>query len=160
MSPAVCVARPRGDCSRGRHDEATFGQIRGLLDVRETGNRRGFVGAVEFAGVDLADRNAGLAQRLAEGPCERLAVVIEIALRGNVLEIERVGVGLIGECRAVANEDHKSTIPQGSCKRLVVPRRLSPGACRKHCEKAARDCDCGDLTSGEDKHGQPAPMSA
>src|SRR5262249_23680431 len=45
-----------------RHDEAALGKVRRPLDILEAGDDRGFVGAVVLAGVDLADRNADLAE--------------------------------------------------------------------------------------------------
>jgi hypothetical protein len=38
---------------------------------------------------------------------ERLAVVVEIALGGVIVKIERIGIGLIGEGAAVADDDNK-----------------------------------------------------
>jgi hypothetical protein len=72
----------------GADNEAAFSRIQSLLDIREIGEGRSLIGAIK------------LAERRAEGPCERLAAVVEIALRGSVVEIERVGIRLIGKRRA------------------------------------------------------------
>jgi hypothetical protein len=45
-------------------------------------------------------------------PREHLALVIEIPLRGNVVEIERASAGLIGEGGAMADDDHETPGPQ------------------------------------------------
>src|SRR6266481_2781950 len=44
----------------GRLRRSGIGQVRRLPDVLEAGQGGGFVGAVELAGVDLADRRADL----------------------------------------------------------------------------------------------------
>jgi len=50
----------------------------------ETGKYRGLVRTVELARIDVADRNAYLPERFAESLRQRLAVIVEIALCGNV----------------------------------------------------------------------------
>jgi len=65
-----------------------------------------------------------LPQRLAERLGERLAFVIEGALCRDIIEIERVGVGLIRECRAVPHQDDMPAGPQGRLERFVVRGRL------------------------------------
>jgi len=73
-----------------RYDEAAFGEIRCLFDILKTSNHGGLVAAVIFAGIDLADRHADLTQRVPELLCEHLALVVQIPLGSDVVEIERV----------------------------------------------------------------------
>src|SRR5499433_4578513 len=80
-----------------RHDEAALREVRRLLDVLEAGKDSGLVGPIVLAGIDLADRDPEPTQGLAELPRQRVALVVEIALSRDVLEIERVGVGLVGK---------------------------------------------------------------
>src|SRR5262252_8615603 len=49
-----------------RHDETAFGEIGRLLDVLKAGKHGGLVAAIVFTGVNLADRDADLTQRIAE----------------------------------------------------------------------------------------------
>ena len=88
-----------------RHLNRKDGESGGKVTKAEAGKRRGLVGAIEVAGMDLADGNVTLAQRLAKGLRQRLAAVVEIALRGYVLRMARVGVRLIGKRRAVPRDD-------------------------------------------------------
>src|SRR6266702_5821849 len=48
---------------------------------------------MEHAGLNLRHRNLELVHRLANRFCERAAVVVELALLGDVVRIEGVGVG-------------------------------------------------------------------
>ena len=75
-----------------RYDEATFGEIRRLFDILKTCKHGGLVAAVIFAGIDLADRHADLTQRIAKLLCQRLALVVQIALGGDIVEIEWIGI--------------------------------------------------------------------
>jgi hypothetical protein len=68
---------------------------------------------VEHAGVDARDRNAELTERLADLACLGAAGVIELSLLVDVVEIERVGVGLIGMRRPVPEYDHIAALAQG-----------------------------------------------
>ena len=58
------------------------------------------VSAVIFAGIDLSDGNAGLTKPITEGLRQRLALVVQIALGGDVVEVKRIGIGLIRKSRA------------------------------------------------------------
>src|SRR5262249_48324712 len=109
------------------------------------------------AGIDLADRHAALAQRLAEGFRKRLAVVIKIALGGDVLGVERIGVGLVGEGRPVPHDDDMAAGPQSGGKRFVVGGRLRVRNERERGEKAARGGK-RDGASGNRKH-ESSPKS-
>jgi hypothetical protein len=73
-----------------------------------------------LASVDLADRHLGLAKRLAKCLCQRLALFVEIALRSDVVEVKRIGIGLIRESGAVADDDDKIARAQGLRDILIV----------------------------------------
>src|SRR5262249_13319284 len=118
--------------------QAAFRKVRRLLNILEARKGRGLVGPVEFAGIDASDRNAHLPERLAEGSRQRLAVVVEIALRGNVVQMEGVSVGLIGERGAVADNDDEAATAQSRCQRLIVNRCRRLSECGRGCNKAAR----------------------
>jgi hypothetical protein len=68
-----------------RHDEATFGEVRRLLDALEAREQGGFIGPIELAGINLADRNADLTESAAEGGGQRFALVVEVSLGGDIL---------------------------------------------------------------------------
>jgi hypothetical protein len=106
--------------SSGAHHEAALAEIGGGLDVLEAGQHCGLVGAIELARTDLADRHARRFDRCAERLGELLALVVEFALLGDVGEVERVGIGLVAEGRAVPHEYHVSAFPQRLGERLRV----------------------------------------
>src|ERR1700733_14194257 len=103
-----------------RDDQAALSQVGRLLDVRETGDNGRFIGAVIFAGVDLADGNTGMAQRLAESLRQRLALVVQITLSSDVVEVKRIGIGLVRVRRSMTNDKNQTAGAQGLCKILVV----------------------------------------
>ena len=111
----------------GRLRRPGIGQVRRLRDVVEPGQGGGFVGAVELAGVDVTDRRADLPQRFAERPCRRLALVAQIALSAEIVEIDRLGVDLVGTGGAMAQHDHQPAAAQGLRQFLVVRRRERVG---------------------------------
>src|SRR5215470_3378491 len=78
-----------------RNHETALSKICGLLDILEARDDRSLVGSVILAGKDLADRNPGPKERVAESLCQCFAVVIQISLGRDVVEIERIGVRLI-----------------------------------------------------------------
>jgi hypothetical protein len=88
-----------------RNHETALGNICGLFDILEPGDNRSFIGSVVLAGENATNRNSGLTDGVAESLCQSFALVVEISLRRDVVEIERIGVGLIRECCAVANDD-------------------------------------------------------
>ena len=88
-----------------RYDQTAFGNIRGLFDVLEPGDDRSLIGSVVLAGKNAANRYSGLTDGVAESLRQSFALVIEISLRRDVIEVERIGVGLIRECCAVADDD-------------------------------------------------------
>jgi hypothetical protein len=61
-----------------RHDEATLGEIRCLLDILEAGDDRGLVSSVVLAGIDLADGNPDLTE--GESP-KAFASALPLSLR-------------------------------------------------------------------------------
>ena len=68
-----------------------------------------------------------------------LAAVVELALRLHVGRIERVGVGLILKCAAVAKHDHKAARAQRLRQRLVIGRCRDWGRKWKHDREAASE---------------------
>ena len=74
--------------------------------------------SVEQACIDLADRRADLAQGVAEGFRQCPALLVEVALGRDIVRMERIRVGLVGECGAMAHEDDE---PAGAqCVRETV----------------------------------------
>jgi hypothetical protein len=55
-------------------------------------------GAVVLACIDLADRNADLAEGLLERLGKRLVFVIQNALCRDIVEVQRVRISLIWKC--------------------------------------------------------------
>ena len=70
----------------GRHDQSALGQVRRFLNLRETGNDRRLVSPVILAGINPADGHPGLTKSVTKGLRQSLALVVKIALRGNVVE--------------------------------------------------------------------------
>ena len=87
-----------------RDHEASFGQIGRRLDILKTRQHCILVCAIKLARVDPPDRNTCCANRVAKGPGEFLALVIEVALLGYVGEMERIYIGLVAKRRAVPNK--------------------------------------------------------
>src|SRR5262245_31871379 len=96
----------------GRHDETTLGQVGCLLDILEPGEDCRLKGSMEIAGVDVTDRNADLTDRVAKCLRQLFALLVEIALLGDVIEIEGVGISLIRECRAMPDDNDVSARTQ------------------------------------------------
>src|SRR6516165_4770374 len=69
---------------------------------------RGLIGTVILARVDRTDRNASLTQSSPKLLGKHLALIIEVSLGRDVVEIERISVGLIREGSAVADNDHET----------------------------------------------------
>lgn len=61
-------------------------------------------------------------QRIAELLCEHLALFVQIPLGGDIVEIERVSVCLIGKRGAVAQNNDKAAGPQ-RLRDLLIARR-------------------------------------
>src|SRR5207248_10065763 len=78
-----------------------------------------------FAEKDNADGYMGLTKGIAKCLCQRLAIVVEIALSRNVVEVERIGVGVIGESGAVSDHDDKIARAQSLRDLPIV------GVCRR-----------------------------
>ena len=84
------------------------------------------------AGVDFADWNFQLVHRLAGGPRLGATGVIELALRADILGMERIGIGLIGIRGAVADHDHMTAdFCNGSTQAGRPPWATTFGAERK-----------------------------
>jgi len=66
--------------------------------------------------------------RFADRFCQRTAVLVKLALLGDIFQIERIGVGLIRIGRAMTENDHMSALAQGvdrigwRCRGLAVGR--------------------------------------
>jgi hypothetical protein len=65
---------------------------------------------VEHAGLDLADGNLEFAKRVTDLLGLGAAGIVELALLGDVLGIEWIGVGLILVRGAMAEDDHMSAL--------------------------------------------------
>src|SRR6267142_5483051 len=78
-----------------RHHETAFSDVRRRHNFAEAQQCAGVDRPLEHAGLNLRDGNLELVHRLANRFCKRAAVVVELALLGDVLRIEGVGVGLI-----------------------------------------------------------------
>src|SRR5207248_7185220 len=72
---------------------------------------------------DLADRSSDPTECLPEGHGRSLALVIEIALRGDVVEVDGVGVGLVATGGAVTDYQYQAAGTQGLRELLVVGHR-------------------------------------
>ena len=75
--------------------------------------RAGLDRAIEHAGVHLADRDLQLAHRVADRAGKRAALIVELALLGDVREVERIGVSLILMGGAVTDDDDVAALAQG-----------------------------------------------
>jgi len=62
----------------------------------------------ESAGVRLPDRNRGTAEHLTDRFRVGATLVVRLALPGDIVEVQGVGVGLIGMRGAMADDDHVS----------------------------------------------------
>src|SRR5262249_19024278 len=93
---------------------------------------------IERAGLDLADGDPELAERLANLLGFRASRVVELALLGDILEIERIGVGLVLMSGAMTEDDHVSALAHGIDPlrlrlRALLRRRQQPDRCRNGC---------------------------
>src|SRR6516164_2750698 len=131
LAPALVFVR--------RHNEAALGEVSRLLDVFEASQYRCLVSPVVFAGIDLADGNAGETKTSPKCLRERLAVVVEIALGGDVVKIKRIGIGLIGEGGAVADDDNKPSAAQRRRKIVLLGEGDAGRTGAEHCGQAAGD---------------------
>src|SRR5262245_29201924 len=88
--------------------------------------------------MNLADGNLELAHRLPDRPRERAALVVELALLGDVVEIERVGIGLIPVRRAMAEDDHVAALAHGIDPFSLRQRAWPAG--REQAERRRKNC--------------------
>jgi hypothetical protein len=95
-----------------RHHEAALADVGARRDFAEAEQLAGLDRSIEHAGEDLAHRNVELAHRLADGARQHAPIVVELALLGDIGEVERIGVGLILVGGAVPEHDHVSALPQ------------------------------------------------
>src|SRR5262249_3741093 len=103
-----------------------------------THQRAGFDRAIEHAGLDLADRDPELAERLTDLLGLRAPRFIELALLGDILGIERIGVGLVLVSGAMTEDDHVPALAHGIDPlrlrlRALLRRRYEPDRCRNGC---------------------------
>jgi hydroxyacylglutathione hydrolase len=96
-----------------RDHEPAFGDVSSRLGFAEPKQRAGLDRPIEHAGVDLRDRDFQLAHRIADRPRQCAATVVELALLGDVADIERIGVGLVRMRRPMPEHDHMASAPQG-----------------------------------------------
>src|SRR5262249_13586406 len=82
------------------------------LDPFNPGEYRRFKGTIEIARVDFADRDANLADCVAKRSGQLLALLVEVSLFGDVIEIEGVGIGLIREGCTMPDNNHVSARTQ------------------------------------------------
>jgi hypothetical protein len=92
-----------------RHDQTTVGQVDCLLDDLESGKHCRLIGAIEIAGKNFTNRDADLPDCFAERFRQILALLVEIALFGDIVEIDGDAIGLIRERRAVPDNNDIST---------------------------------------------------
>src|SRR5437588_1762029 len=76
-------------------DKASFGEVDRCRQGAKAHQRPRLDRSIEHAGVDLSDRNPKLAQRIADCARQRATLLVELALLGDILEVERIGVGLV-----------------------------------------------------------------
>ena len=81
--------------------------------------------------MDLANQNLHFAQRFSDRSCKCAAIVVELALLGDVVRIERIGVGLILVGRAMAKHDHIAAVTQCIDQFRLLRRGLAAGGARQ-----------------------------
>src|SRR5262249_28613856 len=108
------------------YDKTALREVRCLFDVLKAGKHRGLICTIVFARVDRAHRNASLAQSDPKLLGENLALIVEIPLGRDVIEIERIGVSLISKGRAMADNDDETASPQRLRDLLVVSSAAQP----------------------------------
>ena len=98
-SPAIFVRR---------HNETALRQIDSLLNVFKSRQDRGLISSIEVACVDFTNGDTKLVDCIAKLFGQLLTLLVEVPLPGDVIEIERVGIGLIREGRAMSNKNDVS----------------------------------------------------
>jgi hypothetical protein len=102
----------------------------GVEETSRTQQRAGFDRTLELARLDLAHSALQGMQRVAHRLGHRAAAVVQLALVGRVLRVERVGVGLVGMGGTVAQHGSHCHLParRRSGWRTMVPaeRRHRP----------------------------------
>ena len=129
--------RRRGELAHGRRativldrrdDQSALADVGGGGHGAEAEQRAGLDRAIEHAGDDLADRDLQLAHRVADRAGKLAALIVELALLGDVREVERIGVSLILMGGAVTDDDDVAALAQG---REPFGLRLRGLACRQ-----------------------------
>jgi hypothetical protein len=85
--------------------------------------------AEEPAGIDLPERHRGRLECLTGGPGVPASLVVELALLGDIVQVQRIRVRLIRVRGAVAHDDHVASRLQRVHDVLDRRRALSP--CRR-----------------------------
>ena len=121
--PAVVLVR--------RDDEPALGEVGRRRHLAEAQQGAGLDGALELAGLDLADGNLQRAKRVAHRLGRGAARIVELALVSRILRVERIGIGLIGIGRAMAHDDDVAAVaqrgnPGGSRRRRLGQRGHNP----------------------------------
>ena len=125
-----CRGPPRILVRRDHH--AGLGEVGRLLGVGEARQQGGLEGAVEAAGVGLADRHADRLERRAERLGGVAALVVQLPLRAGPLGLQGREIGLVGMRGAVAHDDDMSAALQfGRQRRELGLGRLRRGGCRR-----------------------------
>src|SRR4029434_11184999 len=95
-----------------RHDQPAFADIQRGRDMPYLEHLGRLLSAVESAGDDLLDRNLERPKRLAHRLGLHAAFVRKLPLSLDVVEIQRVGVGLVGIGLRMSNEQNVAPLPQ------------------------------------------------
>ena len=133
-----------------RDDEAALGDIGCGFDVAEAEQGAGVHRPLEHAGSNQAYRDPQLAHGLADRFRQCPAGVVELALLGDVAQIERIGVGLIRMGGAVAENDHVSALAQGVDRVRLRCRGLAVGRTGKYPKQRTQQ------RQSDDGHGLPS----
>src|SRR5260370_42714052 len=104
------------------------------------------------ASVDLADGNNDLTEGVPESLRQPLALVVDIPLGHDVFKVERIGIGLIGEGGAMADDDHKPSSPQCLRDILIIRGRRAWPSDAEHGKQTKRDRERYNGSSRQSKH--------
>src|SRR5215510_4053372 len=88
-----------------RHHEAALRQVDCFLDVLESCSDGRLVSSIELARVDFPNRQSSLADCIAKRLCQLLALVVEVSLLGDIIEIEWIGIRLVRERRTMPDDN-------------------------------------------------------
>ena len=83
--------------------------------------------------VDFSDGKTGPAEDIPKSLRQRLALVVEIPLGRYVVKVERIGIALIREGSAMADDNHKPSSAQHLRDILIIRGRRTQARQSKHC---------------------------